>query len=179
MAAVGLWDQGEQLPWGAWTVPTMFPLVRGPSPKALRRKQHCLEWAALGGIPFMGQPTRGLPVHSRVRSSAAFQGRVQRLLMTRLFAPIGGSYGPCSQSHVPWVVTALAPIMVVHPIQRLPLPLAGSLEQLSPVGIVIVIQVSSHSAPPKLPLSVWLLPRCGCFWPGRHRQLWAWVPILQ
>lgn len=40
-------------------------------------------------------------------------------------------------------VTALAPIMVVHPVQRLPvLPLAGSLEQLSPVGVVIVIKSS-------------------------------------
>lgn len=42
-----------------------------------------------------------------------------------------------------WAMTALAPIMVVHPVQRLlPLPLAGSLEQLSPVGVVIVIKSS-------------------------------------
>lgn len=43
-----------------------------------------------------------------------------------------------------WTVTALAPIIVVHPVQRPPLYflLQDSLEQLSPVGIVIVIKSS-------------------------------------
>lgn len=83
VATVGLWDQGEYPPWGAWTVPTKFPLARDLSLKALRRKQYLLEWTGLGGISFMGQPTRGSPVHSRVSSPAAFQGRMQGLLGTR------------------------------------------------------------------------------------------------
>lgn len=44
-----------------------------------------------------------------------------------------------------WTVTALAPIIVVHPVQSPPplyFLLQDSLEQLSPVGIVIVIKSS-------------------------------------